>query len=421
MAATPTTVDSVLKEFYLPQVRNQLNNTNWYLMQIERNGLSVEGRRAVLALKTKRGSGIGARANGGTLPNATNAGYAEERVPVYRNYGRIEIDGQLIKKMKSDKGSFVRAVQSEMEDVTDGLKRDFNRQLWGTSNGIIATCTVSTTAQATVLLATATTTTQMNQFEEGMLVDIGTIAEVVAGSGGGGAAYGLAIGSIDESAKSFTFASPSVLATATAATDFVFRAGNGGDSTNQKEVTGLQTIVDSTGTLHNVDPTVNGVWKSTELSNSGTNRALTDELIGQLIHTVQRKSGKLPTSSNVLVASDGVFRYYAAGLTPQKRFATTELKGGFKGLSIEVGGGSPVGMVWERDCPGNSLFYLDTSHLKLHEESDWDWMDLDGAILTRAGIGTSGKDAYEATLFKYAEQATDQRNAHGKILDLLEA
>ena len=413
MALTPTTADSVLKEFYLPSVRNQLNSENWWLAQIESRSDNIEGRRAVLALKVRRGSGIGARGVGGTLPTAGNAAYAEERVSTKRVYGRIEIDGGVIAKMKSDRGSFVRAVESEMSDVTEGLKRDVNRQLWGTSDGKIATATVSTTGQTTVLLATATSNVQMGQFEEGMLVDIGTVAEAVAGTGG--PTYGNAIVSIDEDAKSFVVTTN--LGSATAATDFVFRAGAGGATTNQLEVTGIQTIVDSTGALFNVDPSTYGVWASSELSNSGTNRSLSDDLLGQAMHKVQRKSGIVAGSQYVLAASDGVFRAYAASLTPMKRFPSdVNLKGGFKGLEV-LAGGNPVALVWERDCPANSVYYLNRDHFALNVESDWDWMDRDGAVLNRV----ANKDAYEAVIFRYMEQSTDQRNAHAKILDVVEA
>lgn len=415
MALDTTTADALLKEFYIGPARSQLNETNWWLAQIENSSRQVEGRRVVLAPKVRRGSGIGNRGVGGTLPTAGNALHTEQRIDTKRMYGRIQIDGGVIKKMKSDKGSFKRAVSSEMEDVTNGLKRDVNRQLWGTSDGIIATGAVSTTGQTTVLLATTTTTTQLGQLEEGMLVDIGTVAEGVAQAGG--PTYANAIVSINESAKSFVVTSN--LGTAVAGTDFVFRAGNAGSaaSTPQLELTGIQTIVDSTGTLFNVNPSTYGVWSSTELSNSGTNRQVTDELIAQLMHTVQRKSGILPSSgSNVLVCSDGVLRSYGATMTSQKRYTTTLLKGGFEALSCEAAGDA-VALKWERDAPGNSMFYLNTSDFVLNVESEWEWMDDDGAVLSRV----ANKDAYEATLFRYQEQSISQRNSHGKLLDLLEA
>lgn len=413
MALNPTTADALLKEFYVGPARDQLNNTNWWLQQIENSSRQVEGRRVVLAPKVRRGSGIGARAAGGTLPTAGNALHVEERVSTKRVYGRIEIDGGVIAKMKSDKGSFKRAVSSEMEDVTEGLKRDVNRQLWGTSNGVIATCTVSTTGQTTVLLQSTTSAAQLGQLEEGMLVDIGTVAEAAAGTGG--PTYANAIVSIDESAKSFVLTSN--LGSATAATDFVFRAGAGGATTDQKELTGIQSIVDSTGALFNIDPSTYGVWASTELSNSGTNRQVTDELIGQLFHTVQRKSGvAVSGSSHVLAASDGVIRSYASTMTSQKRFSTSALKGGYETLMAEAGSGT-VPVMFERDCPANSMYLLHKDAFTFNVESDWDWLDRDGSVLSRV----ANKDAYEAVLYRYCEQSVDRRNTSGKLLDLLEA
>jgi hypothetical protein len=289
-----------------------------------------------------------------------------------------------------------------------------NRQLWGTSNGVIATCTVSTTGQTTVLLATATTAVQMRQLEVGMLVDIGTVAEAAAGSGG--PTYANKIVSVDVAAKSFVLETN--LSSATASTDFVFRAGNGGATTVQREMTGIQSIVDSTGSLFNVDPATYPVWSSAENSNSGTNRSVSENLFAALMHEVEIKSGVMPSAGEYCWASsDGVFRAFSNLLTAQKRFANTiELKGGFKGLEMTAGGGS-VPLVWERDCPSNTAFYLHKPSFKLHTESDWEWMDLDGAVLSRV----ANTDAYEATLFRYAEQAIDRRNTSGKIADLTEA
>jgi hypothetical protein len=415
VALTPTTADALLKEFYIGPARDQLNNTNWWLQQIENSSRQVEGRRVVLAPKVRRNGGVGARGVGGVIPTAGNALHVEERVSTKRVYGRIEIDGGIIEKMKSDKGSFKRAVSSEMEDVTEALKRDVNRQLWGTSDGKIATCTVSTTGQTTVLLADATSIVQLGQLEEGMPVDIGTLAESVSGSGG--PTYDNRIVSIDESAKSFVVTSN--LGSATASTDFVFRAGAGGGTTDQKEFTGIQSIVDSTGSLFNIDPSTYGVWASTELSNSGTNRQVTDELIGQLFHTIQRKSGVAPNgSSHVLAASDGVIRSYASTMTSQKRYSTTALKGGYDTLMCEAGSGS-VPLQFERDCPENSMYLLHKDAFTFNTESDWSWMERDGAVLSRKGSGTTLVDAYEAVIYRYAEQSVDRRNTSGKLLDLL--
>jgi hypothetical protein len=414
MALTLANADAALKEFYLPPIRAQLNDTNWWLSQIEASSIDVEGRRAVLSVHVQRSSGVGSRLEGGTLPTAGNQTHAEERVGLKYHYGRIQINGPVIRAMKSDRGSFTRAVDNETKRITADLKRDVNRQLWGTSNGVIATAAVSTTGQTTLLLATTTSAVQMRQFEVGMLVDVGTVAEAAAGSGG--PTYGNAIVSITTGAAP-ALVLTSNLGSAAAATDFVFRAGNGGATTVQREFTGIQSIVDSTGSLFNIDPSTYPVWASTEMGNSGTNRSVTENLVAQLMHEVEIQSGVMAGNDYVLASSDGVHRAFANLMISQKRFANNiELKGGFKGLEVTAGGGS-VPLVWERDCPANTMFYLHKPSFKLHTESDWEWMDLDGAVLNRV----SNTDAYEATLFRYAEQTVDRRNSSGKLTDLTEA
>lgn len=404
MSLTLSTADSALKEDYQPAIREQLNNDNMLLNQVERTSEDVEGRRAVLSLHVARSAGVGARAEGGTLPEAGNQGYVEERVPLYYNYGRIKVSGPVIKAMKSDKGSFTRAVDSETKGITNDLKRDVNRQLYGTADGKIATCG-TTSASTTVTLATTTTLTQMRQFEVGMRVDIGTIANptsVVANQ---------VISAVSRANKTFTIPT----AVTTAGTDFVFRQGNGGGPTTtgagQKELTGLRVIVSASGTLFNVNPSTYPVWASYANTTGGSP---TDLMFETVLDEVAIESG---TDPNLMIGSAGALRAYSASLTAQKRFVNTmDLKGGFKALSV-ASGSSEVAFIKDKDCPLGFVFLLNTAHLKLHQMSDWEWMDDDGAVLSRV----SGEDAYEATLYRYAELTTDQRNAHGYISSVTEA
>lgn len=412
MAFTATEADAVLKELYLPGLRNQLNDENWWTNQIESKSEGVEGRRALLALKVRRGVGVKNVASGGSFATAgSGPGTVNQIVPTYRVTGRFEIESWVVAKMKSDRGSFVRAMDLVMDDLKTTCGRDFNRQLWGDGTGAIATCKVSTTGQTTVLLADNTSASVFSQLYEGMPVDIGTAAEAAAQSGG--ATYGNAIVSIDETAKSIVLTSN--LSTATDTSDFVFLAGNGGVvGSSQKELTGIQKIVDNTGSLHGVDPSTYGVWASTALSNSGTLRPISDDLLGQLMHKVQRKSGKRAGSNYVMAASDGVYRAYGATLTSQKRFATQEIKGGFSGIQVQAGDGA-VTMMWEQDAPDSKVFYLCKDAFALYNETnDWEWFDDDGSILSRV----ANKPSLEGALIRISEQATDQRDAHGVLEDI---
>jgi len=46
--------------------------------------------------------------------------------------------------------------------------------------------------------------------------------------------------------------------------------------------------------------------------------------------------------------------------------------------------------------------------------ADYDWMQKDGAILSRI----SGYDAYEAVIYRYAELGCTRRNSQGVLCDL---
>jgi hypothetical protein len=404
MALDKTTADAALKEDYQPVIREQLDNTNMILAQVEKNDKDVEGRRAVLSLHVGRNSGVGARAEGGDLPTPGQQGYREERVGLRYNYGTIQVSGPVIRAMKSDSGSFTRAVDSEVKGVVRDTKRDVNRQVHGTSNGVIAT-TGETTTSDTVVLATATTLTQLRQLSVGDKIDIGTVANPVA------VAENREIEAVDRSAKTITISGANV--STVNGTHFIFRTGAGGATggAGQKELTGLQTIVSDSGELFNVNPTTTPVWKSQVRDNGGTLRAPSDGLFEEIVDEIAIESGAEP---DLLVTTHGVRRAYAAGLKDQKRFNNTvELKGGFKAVSVTVGS-SDLAFAVDRDTPAGRAYLLTTSHLIHFVSSDWEFMDEDGAVLNRV----PGKDAYEATLFKYHELATDNRGAHGVVKDL---
>jgi hypothetical protein len=415
-SASTTTLDSALKEYYLPPAREQLNNENMMLAQIERTSRHVEGRRAVLSLHVQRNSGVGARAEGGALPTAGSQGYAEERVGLSYNYLRIRVSGQAMKATVNDSGSFVRALSSEMTQGVNDLRRDINRQIFTDGNAAIAQCASVSTATVTL---TTPTTTQMNQLHVGMLIDIGTVSDADAKGAG------LTISSIDKSAGTVTFSSNPTSGIGTS--HFLFRQGNkldadgsgadAADGAGTLELIGLAKIVGAAGTsLHNVDSSTYTSWSSTINSNSGTNRAATDTLFEKVIDDVDIESGKSP---NLCVTTKGVRRNYAAQLKSMKRFndgASLTLKGGFKALTIDCGDVS-LPLVADRDCPANLAYLLNTSHLVQHEMSDWEWADYDGAVLRNR----SGYDEWEAFMFKYHQLCTDQRNTHGKIADLSES
>lgn len=414
-----TVASDILKEDYV-DLKDQLNENFFILSQIDTNRDDFQGRRAFTPIHVQRSSGVGSRPEGGALPTAGAQGYTHTLVPLRFHYGRIQVSGPVIAAMQSDKGSFIRAVQGEMDGITNDLKRDINRQIWGTSNGVIATCG-TTTATTVVQLAATTTQVQMRQLgADGskLNVDIGTVAtptSIIANS---------PVSAFDAVNLTITIGS-SVTTTAAAR---VFRTGAGGASSNsgdngdgQAELTGLQTIVSNAGVLHAVDPAVVPQWKATVNGNAGVTRALSESLVNQQIHAAEIASGM---EVDLLIGSPGVSR--AAAVLQQsirRNIDNVDLKAGYRGLAWStpmegIGKGSKTrALYWEKDTPQNQLFGIASSSLIEHVMNDWDWMNQDGAVLNRI-LNT---DSYEATFFRYSELACSQRNANFVLQDLQEA
>lgn len=398
-----STASEALKEDYQPVVREQLNNINVILSQVEKNTEDTVGLEAVLNLHVSRNSGVGSRAENGTLPTAGSQGYKKTAITLKRHYGRIQISGPVIKAMASDAGAWVRAVESETKGVVTDLKRNMNRQVFGTSNGVIGQC--GTTSSSTTVVVSNFTAVQMRQLENGMVVDIGTVASPT------GRASARTISALDRTAKTFVVSGAAIT---TADTDFVFVTGSGGETTSQVELTGLQTIVAASGSLFGVDPATYDSWVSYVDVGGSVTRTPTDTVFEKAMDEANILSGQ---TDWLLVTSHAVARAHAATLKAQKRFNDTrELLGGYKGLVIDTPQGTST-LVVDRDNPESTAFGLATNHLVEFVASDWSWMDEDGAVLNRV----ANVDAYEATLYRYSELATDQRNAHFKLTFLATA
>lgn len=405
MALSKTTAEGILKERYLPVVREQLNSKTMLLNQIERSSRNVEGLEVVQSLHIGRNPGIGARKELEQLPDPGNQSYVKSRTDLKYNYARSAVSGPLMKATRTDVGSWVRAVASEQRGMVTDLRNDVNRQLFGTSDGVIAQL-ADTASSTTVTLHADATTVQARQIHEGMKVDIGTVANPTL------KAQGRTVTSVNVAAKTFVISGSAIDA---AATDFVFVSGNGGSGADQREITGLQTIIGNTGTLHGVDSSTYSAWKSTVDDNSGTPRAATEGLFQTVLDEIDAVSGG--EDVDLIVTSSGVMRNFYNQLASRRQIVNeNRIQGGFKAVSIVTTRGE-TNFVQDKDCPQGTAFLLDTDHLTFNEASDWEFMDDDGSILSRL----ANTDAYEFTLYKYAELTTDMRNAHGIILDLEES
>lgn len=394
MAANRTTMSALLKEFYLPGVRKTLNDTVFLLSQVEKRSDKVEGKQIVQSIRVGRNQGIGARSEEEALPTAGQQGIANVRSNLKYNYGRIQVSGPLMRSSTSDRGGFARPLETETRGVTTDLKKDVNRQLYGDGTGKLVTFSAAGGVAATM------TSTQYRQLQPGIKVDLMDAANTVKQANA-------TVSAVNYSTKTVTLS-----AGTTAATDYLVRTGSYGD-----ELTGLSTIV-SNSILYGLDPANYKIWQGIVLANGGTPRAPAEELFYGGWQESNLVSGD---EINLWITDASVHRLVAKNMMSLKRFPNTnELSGGYSGLDMSsVGqartGGKTVTMTYDVDCPAGTAFGLTTDRLQFQRASDWEFMDEDGAVLNRV----PNVDAYEATLFLYADLVTDSRASHVKITDLL--
>lgn len=414
---TLAAADAVLKEDYHGPIAEQLNNGNIMLATVGRNTDDIVGRRFVTPIHVSRNSGVGARGEKATLPSAGNQGYVDIIGPVRYNYARIELSGPVIAASSKSRGAFISLLDAEVNGATTDGKRDVCRQVWGESNGRIATCGTTTTS-TTVVLATTTREDQYRWLEEGFLIDIGTVATPTS------IASARAVTSVDRANHQIVISGAAVSTTSAA---FLFRSGAGGASSNsgnpgdgQIEWTGLQTMVDDTAVLHTVNPSTYPQWKAIVDSNSGTNRAISENLVNKNAMSTEVKSGQVV---NLLVGSDGTFRSYANLLVSLKRFTdSVDLGGGYTGVNVGLTpqkgtAGSSMALTWDRDCPSNRLYGLSTDAFKLMVLEDWSWIPGTNGNL----LQVTDQDDYTATMRHYGELVCTRRNANFVIKDITES
>jgi len=402
MAQNLTNFDEALKTDYLPVVRGQLNNATPLYSKIKRNSRDVSGKEWKGTVHHQRNSGVGAGAET-DLPTAGQQEYKNPYGTVKFNRGRIQLSGPVMKASRNDKGAIVRALNSEMKGVTEDMKQEISYQIFNDGTGVRALVN-GDPGTGTTLTVDAPGTLYL---QDGMLVDI----------------VDASTGAVEDADVVISAVTSTTAATVSAALDAgvednskVVRANSTDGAGTSYEMVGLKGIVDD-GTyvtsLHNLSRTTYPWWKCSTFANddnSGTNRDLTLDLIQEAISAVEKNGSTI----NMIVSSIELRDAYLSLVKADGRFVNTlTLDGGWKALEYSSGA-TPIAWVADKDALPNTIFFLDTEHLEFMEMGDWDWMQEDGAVLSRV----SGSDAYEAVLYWYAELTTDKPRAFSFLRDV---
>lgn len=449
----------VLKTFYLPAIQDQLNRENFLSAKIEVNEEDISGKNATIDCRYGRSGGTGARGDYGTLPTPDHQKFKTMTVPTKYNYGRVTFSGPTIAATRDEKGAYARVVDTEVTGIVDDLKKEVNRQYWGCGYGILGRWySGSTTALVlqkrycnnAILPGGAFGSTFGGKYltENGhayVLIPAFTSGFATAWTA---TAVDIEVTAIDESGTyTDTLTNTDPGSGTEAAGTFLIRVANLTDendvtsqtqatfNTNVHEMMGLRGIVtdtniddiafnDGTASAQGFDSTdthsLQGLaiatypwWKANVDSHvSGRyagQRALTLNMMQKMFDSIEIKAGKDYGPDVVLMPHALRREYLELCLADRRAVNTMELDGGF--TAIDYNG---IPLMVDVDAIDGEIYFLTMKDLQLYRMSDYDWMDKDGAILQRI----SGVDAYEATIFRYAEFGCKRRNSQGVITDL---
>lgn len=407
-----TAFDDILKIDYLGPVRDQLNNSSVIIGELEKREEDFQGKQLYLPLHTGRNWSVGSRAEDVALPGGTTQGSQQYENAVYGmsyQYGRIRITGPTIRASRNDKGAFLKAVDSEMRGVTKDLRQILNRQILRNGDGELTECN----ANSDVALVSCNST---------KYIKVGQTIDIIDQSAGTKISLGDSI-NVDAVNSATTFTVPASVTTTT--DEIVVLEDTHGDdmwgleaiiSTSNPPVrSGNQAATSLLGQI-NRGTAGNEFWQATITAHSGTFGGTSGNALDTMQETIDKADIATDSDVGLLVTSHALKRSYATVLQTLRRYppgGEITLSSGYRALEF-----NEMPLVADKDAETLSdgtaferIYFVDRSTMWIAHMGDWDWMDLDGAVLSRV----NNRDAYEAVLFRYLNLVCDQPSANGAL------
>lgn len=298
------------------------------------------------------------------------------------NIWPIEITGFAMTMSKSQVDAFVSGLESEFEDKLTSMKKDMNRQYFGTGNGTLSL------VNGAIVASTALVVDSVQSFFPGMKIDIFDAAGTVKD------ASGVIISSITESSNTLTLGAVVTVAD----NGIVVRQGiKDSAASDGKECMGLFGISDDGTeftTFQGLSRSTFDIWKGSITDASSA--TITNDLLQRALDKGERRSGRAMTA---IMSHRNQRRQYLNLVTPQKRFNDNKLDSGFQTLEWN-------GMPWRvsHDCQREVVYGYAQKDLQRFEAFATKLDDTEGRVMHRI----SRSDVFEAYYKNYGNLGTKQ-------------
>ena len=314
---------------------------------LKRKQMDLVGRgQQLLPIRTKNAGIWRGITESGVLPtDRAQADTQEASYSLQEFYGAINVSWRLIQDARNDRFSFERAIDFVDNAFRARMFRLINMDLIGTGKGELGILPAADN-QATVTVAS------MPGVDVGMLVDLMDASD-----------DNTTLGQANEAVLATDVINNTVTMTSaaagTAAGDYYSVASSVRTATGSLHMLGLlawisdanpSTVVGNPGGI-NRSTTGNDFWKASVLSNSGTNRPLTEDLLLQASDSVRKRGGK---PINKWLSNLNLVRRYHELLKEDTFFAYGS---GPKALEGGVGiGRTESGMKQGEDSDGGTIY-----------------------------------------------------------------
>jgi hypothetical protein len=373
---------ALLKNVYRGGLIDLLNEQMAVYRAAEKAKDQYSGNTVVRALRTGRNQGIGAVADGGTLPKIGNTKNVNAQISPKFNYLRFGITAGMIKASQNDEGSFVRGFANELKMGFNDLKTDVNRQLCFDGSGSLALVNTAATGSSSLVIKGRSLGEPALKY-----ADINLTFDIVRS--GAVVQSGITVTAVSGTASAATATLTLDQPVSANVGDALIRTG----SLNQ-EIQGLFYALDGgTSTVYTVDRTVALAYQGNVSDLSTASSTVLSLNAMQSIYNEGLRRGNIGTY-NALFSDFGSVAMYQKLLTPDKRYVNSTSGDGTFGKKdkfyLEFMG---IPMVPDKDMPVKIAF-LPAEVLKWYILSELEVAEETGSQY----IAQSDSDSFETRI-----------------------
>lgn len=356
-------VDDKLKLVYLNSISDLLNKrSNHLLEKIEKTTQYVYGKDITMSEKEPNSRFVS------SLKNI---------------YSQIEISDRAIQAFESNRSRFDELFNSELSRALEISKFNSSRMLFGDGTGFLANVISANPSEKRIF-----TVDDTRNLAEGLTVDIYDSKDVKINSN-------LKISEIRNNEIIFGLVPDS-------------KIPDGSKIYSQwsknRELTGISSIFSNSDTLYGLkrkdNPLLNPYNKKIE-----NGCALSESLITETIKTIE---GQGKSKINYIACSrEAKLSYMGDVEKNSKHIDIMAMPDGSKCLSF-----NGIPFVYDRFIEAGSIYFLDTNAFKIHQLSDWRFLEDEAGRILKESIG---KLSYTAILVKYCDLICHNPQGQGKI------